>query len=97
MIFNRDKTNKSGRLNVGGSVANKNPLFSADAAKGLLLFYRFKVMSEPWPDFTNLKDFMQRPTLRLERNYKVHISDDQKHNLFKKLYDVVEHTGNTSE
>ena len=97
VICNRGKTNKSGRLNVGGSVAHKNPLFSADAAKGLLLFYRFKILVEPWPDFTNLEDFMRRPTLRSERNYKIHLSDHQQCNLFKKLYDVIDYSGNASE
>ena len=84
VICNRGKTNKSGRLNVGGSVPNKNPLFSADAEKGLLLFYRFKILVEPWRDFTNLEDFMRRPTLRSERNYKINLSDHQQCNVLKK-------------
>ena len=54
-------------------------------------------MSEPWTDFTNLKDFTQRSTLRSERNHKVHLSDNQQNNLFKKLCDVVEYAGNASE
>ena len=52
------KTNKIGQSSVIDSVANKNPLFSNDDAK-VLLFCRFKVMLEPWPDFTNMKDSMK--------------------------------------
>ena len=54
-------------------------------------------MSEPWSDFTNLKDFMQKPTLRSEKKYKVHLSDDQQHNVFKNLHDFIEHGGNASK
>ena len=54
-------------------------------------------MSEPWPDFANMKDFMKRPTSRSERNYKIHLSDNQQFNLFKKLCDVIEHSRNASE
>ena len=95
-ICNRRKTNKSGRLNVGGSVANKNTLFSNDSSKDLLLFYHFKVMSKLLPYFTNTKDFTQKPTLRLEINCKGYISYHYQHSLFKKLHDVIECAENAS-
>ena len=47
------------------------------------MFYRHRLINEPWPDFLKTQDFVSRPALRVWRKHNENMSDNQQHGLFK--------------
>ena len=58
------KNNSQGQLHCTGNAMHKNPTMPLCAVNGLLIFYRFCILKEPFPDFSHPKNYYGIPTLR---------------------------------
>ena len=63
-LYNVGKTNLQGRLHYAGNVIHRNPTMLLCAVKGLLIFYCFCIIKEPFPDFSYPKNYYGIPILR---------------------------------
>ena len=60
----REKTNASGKLDYSGSVAHANPTHSLDVIKGVHYFFRWSVLREAFPVFSEPSNCCNATTLR---------------------------------
>lgn len=55
LIF--DKTNQEGKAQYGVAFRNKDVQYCPVGSVAFWLFYRFHVLSEPWPNFSNRREW----------------------------------------
>ena len=85
-LSNKGKMNDSGRIEFVGVLPARNPILCLLAARGMGSVVRFGVLGEPVPDFTDAKDYFQRPVLRSTTSFKTAVSYKQQLDNLDKLF-----------
>lgn len=85
-LFNQGKTLNGGHYRATSVLPHYNPLKCHQAAMGALFVWRFRFMSEPFPDFRDPASWYHRPLYRTGRNYKDAMTYDTAYGRFKALY-----------
>ena len=70
VVTNQGKTNFQNIIMSTGCFTHTNALFSLDAIKGAILFFRYKILNETFPSFDNLEEHMDLPALRSPNDRK---------------------------
>ena len=68
----------------------KNPAMSACVAKGLILFCRFAVLKEIFPEFYHPKNYYNMPTLRIKSDRNKAVTRDLLCEKYLILHEIIE-------
>ena len=90
-LHNGRKNNLQGRLHYAGNVIHKNPTMSLCAVKGLLIFYRFCIIKEPFPDFSHPKNYYGIPTLRRKSDRTKAVTYDLLYDKYLILHEIIDY------
>ena len=86
---NGGKSNPSGKLDYHGSIAHTNPMQLVDALKGLNYFFRWNMLGNSFPDFTQPSNCYNVLSLRRDTDETNSINYRLLNDKYHLLYDVI--------
>ena len=96
-IKKKEQANMTNEALDRGYPAHKNPDFSLETVKGLVLFHRLSTMGEPFPDVLVPNDFLLRPMTHSETNHKKPIGYKTQNALNLNFHDHAVFVGNAGK